>query len=1230
MPKEGEGFVMRRGMKKGLCLLLVACTLLTLVPGAAFAAVMMPDNAGLSASTAIRDDVPHRHCCDDTTGAGIHTPNLATAVPLFSATNDDLTPGAISRVEWIRGLVALFDMEIDEESMPDDYFYDIEEDSEYWLDVMTATAFGIVNIEAGESFYPNAPVTREFAAQTMNFCLGFQVDEDDVIDFNDLDDLLHTEDAWIAVQRDWFPLVGGNFQPNALVTRAQMDTIFEDAAEVWTSTEIDPNHDDMWVFEDGVIVIPNGTEVDYDDGTVIIHNSPRTIAVGQVFVVYFFDVPVAYTALSVSVSDGVTTIITEEKDTMEILLEANAQGVMEADLTLAEPYDEYTTITYIEGGTAALNFADGIEHASITPFNVTSVCAININRRITVSPGVTVTVGATISNIAIEHRLRFNRVRVDEVHFVVTGTSTATINASASTGALPRSVTLATVPVKGIGNITVAFEYSLSGSATITFSADFSAGLNYTRGNGFRTIRSFRERRTSIYAQASLGLGLRVTAGLRRMPVISGHVYAHIGVNAYGETRIHNDGQMPNRCTHFEAYVFASVGARARLCIRVWSRDFGESIPIWTRTNPRGPARVVLHWDDGRPVASCVRGGNRFFTPINSRFGGISGGSGISGNWRRPAAAVVVPVFTYTISNNEATVTGFTGRTSTLVIPETLGGHPVTAIGDNAFENRNDLVVIIIPDSVTEIGWGAFAGTTNLSSVTLSRNLETLRELAFYNTTSLTTIEIPRSLTAVWSFGASGPFANSGLRTATFEQGITHIPDNLFKGANNLEMIIIPNTVVEIGNSAFEYTNLHEIIIPDSVTEIGDWAFANNTSLINIVIPRSVINIGENAFRYRSPNLTIYCYANSYAHEYAVRHSIRFVLLGSDTTPPTVPQNFTATPGNGQVTLAWTAPANDGGSVIIRFEVSSDNGSTWVTASSNTGHTFTGLTNGVTYTFRVRAVNSAGNGAEASVTANSLPDDRTSLQALVLQTTERNRMDYIIATWRAVVEAHRNAESILADATATQEQVDAAYNALKNAKDALVAIASIQHPFVDVTTGAWYWGAVRFAYANDIVGGTSDTTFSPDGTLTRGMMVTILYNLYGRPEVTTVPTFYDVAAGAWYADAIVWASENGIVAGVGGNNFAPGANINREQLATIIRGFAEFQSIDVTPRPGPYWNDFTDHNQISWWALDSLIWANYHEIVNGMPGPVITPDGNASRAQAVAIIMNFMNAFGDL
>ena len=96
---------------------------------------------------------------------------------------------------------------------------------------------------------------------------------------------------------------------------------------------------------------------------------------------------------------------------------------------------------------------------------------------------------------------------------------------------------------------------------------------------------------------------------------------------------------------------------------------------------------------------------------------------------------------------------------------------------------------------------------------------------------------------------------------------------------------------------------------------------------------------------------------------------------GTAVPTPSAPQNLTATPGNGQVVLSWSAPVSDGGSPITKYEVSKDNGTSWTDADSDTGHTFTGLSNGVSYTFQVRAVNSVGPGAAASVSATPQPSN---------------------------------------------------------------------------------------------------------------------------------------------------------------------------------------------------------------------------------------------------------------
>ena len=116
----------------------------------------------------------------------VHTANAA----------DDLT-----RVAWVRDLVKLFGMTVEDDNMPDDYYFDIAPGSEHYRDVMTATEFGIIDLEAGLSFRPEDPVTREFAAQTMNFCLGFVPDEDSPNPFADNEDITYPDDVFIAVER---------------------------------------------------------------------------------------------------------------------------------------------------------------------------------------------------------------------------------------------------------------------------------------------------------------------------------------------------------------------------------------------------------------------------------------------------------------------------------------------------------------------------------------------------------------------------------------------------------------------------------------------------------------------------------------------------------------------------------------------------------------------------------------------------------------------------------------------------------------------------------------------------------------------------------------------------------------------------------------------------------------------------------------------------------------------
>ena len=151
--------------------------------------------------------------------------------------------------------------------------------------------------------------------------------------------------------------------------------------------------------------------------------------------------------------------------------------------------------------------------------------------------------------------------------------------------------------------------------------------------------------------------------------------------------------------------------------------------------------------------------------------------------------------------------------------------------------------------------------------------------------------------------------------------------------------------------------------------------------------------------------------------------------------------------------------------------------------------------------------------------------------------------------------------------------------------------------------------------------GTSDTTFSPNETTTRGMIVTILYRLEGEPAAVA-SNFQDVPAGQYYADAVAWASANGIVSGYGDGLFGPNDTITREQMASILYRYAQYKDYDVTAS-----NDlsgFTDVSSVNSYAASAMQWANAEDLITGVSSTKLDPQGSAIRAQVASILMRFI------
>ena len=185
--------------------------------------------------------------------------------------------------------------------------------------------------------------------------------------------------------------------------------------------------------------------------------------------------------------------------------------------------------------------------------------------------------------------------------------------------------------------------------------------------------------------------------------------------------------------------------------------------------------------------------------------------------------------------------------------------------------------------------------------------------------------------------------------------------------------------------------------------------------------------------------------------------------------------------------------------------------------------------------------------------------------------------------------------------------------------------AIARFPFTDVVAGTWYYGAAAYAYNNGLFAGMTPTTFAPNATMTRAMLVSVLWRLAGEPAPKAPNTFVDVPDGAWYTDAVTWAAENGVVSGIGGSRFDPSGFVTREQTAEILYNYAHSKGYDVSARADL--TAFPDAGSVSGWAEEAFSWANAAGLINGTVRDgqtILDPQGSASRAQVAMILMNYV------
>ena len=173
--------------------------------------------------------------------------------------------------------------------------------------------------------------------------------------------------------------------------------------------------------------------------------------------------------------------------------------------------------------------------------------------------------------------------------------------------------------------------------------------------------------------------------------------------------------------------------------------------------------------------------------------------------------------------------------------------------------------------------------------------------------------------------------------------------------------------------------------------------------------------------------------------------------------------------------------------------------------------------------------------------------------------------------------------------------------------------------FNDVSEEAWYFECVNFAAENGLMDGVGGNNFEPGGHMTRAMMATVLYRIAGTPDMTGEQAYSDVAKGSWYETGVIWASQTGVMTGYGDNVFGPNDILTREQLATVLWRYAGSPEATET--------EFSDSEEISSWAVAAAAWAQENGIMEGRPGGIFDPEANTTRAEAAAVLSRYYQNF---
>lgn len=580
--------------------------------------------------------------------------------------------------------------------------------------------------------------------------------------------------------------------------------------------------------------------------------------------------------------------------------------------------------------------------------------------------------------------------------------------------------------------------------------------------------------------------------------------------------------------------------------------------------------------------------------------------------------------FTYEIKNNEVILTSYTGPDSgTVVIPDEIEGLPVTTFGKNLFAGRSSLEYnlpkylrrilpgampldgkeITIPSTVTEIApdsiWRAKAiHCERYSTAAQYADVEGIPVV--YTDDATSGQEIKADGFTFWVKNGEATL----VRAVSEERCTLYIPDHIYEypvtqiasytTRNNVKdtyhqdiysSIVIPATVRRIDSYAFFYRNnysrIRSIYLCEGVQSVGNYALYQSdiqADTVYLTLPNSLQEFGRDEEQlWNSRYIHVFAAENSVGAEYASRAAATF--HNNHAADGTITGNYANMDfriQNGEVTIIKCD--SECGSIDPFLPSYID------------GYPVTEL-------------------AYLSL----LTIDRISSSAYAVLPPTLKRLDYDV--FGVSPENHL---LLYYPGTPAEKLVQYQRYPYANIYDVLAL------PYQDVQQGDWYYSAVSFAYYNGLMNGVADMLFDPNGTMTRAMLVTVLWRLDGGSADGTSP-YTDVPEGTWYTDGVIWATENGIVNGVGNGKFDPNGTVTREQIATILYRYAAYRGVDVSDRASL--DLFTDAGAVSDYARAPMQWAVQTKLISGRLDHkqlYLAPQSGGTRAEVATILMRFL------